>query len=94
MMVSSWRCCSSVGHASLRVGEGVHVGDVESGALDGDVGVVDLRAGGGVEGVDLATVGGVDLVQVLHPADAGEVAVVVEVLVGVGVGNGGGCRRG
>ena len=38
--------------------------------------------------MDLATVGGVDLVLVLNPADAGEVAVVEEILVGVGKGDG------
>ena len=37
--------------------------------------------------MDLATVGGVDLVLVLDPAEAGEVAVVVKVLVGVGIGD-------
>jgi len=70
------------------VGEGVHVGDVESGSLDGNLLVVDLGAVGGVEGVDLATVGGVDLVLVLDPAEAGEIAVVEGVLIGVGIRNG------
>ena len=53
----------------------------------GDVEVVDLGAVVGIEGVDLSTVGGVDLVEVLDPAEAGEAAVVVEVSVGVGIGN-------
>ena len=72
------------------VGYCVHVGYVEGGALDGDQGVVDLGAVAGVEGVDLAAVGGVDLVEVLDPADAGQAAVVVEILVLVGVGDDGG----
>ncbi len=38
----------------------------------------------------LATVGGVDLVQVLDPAEAGKAAVIVEIAVGVWVGDGGG----
>ena len=73
----------------VGVGDGVHVGYVEGGALDGDELVVDLRAVSGVEGVNLSTVGGVHLVEALDPAEAGEVAVVVGVLIGVGVGNGG-----
>jgi hypothetical protein len=76
------------------VGDCVHVGYVEGGALDGDQGVVDLGAVGGVEGVDLATVGGIDLVEVLDPAEAGEAAVVVLIEVLVGVGDDGGRRAG
>ena len=76
------------------VGDGVHVGYVESGALDGDLRIVDLGAVCGVEGVDLATIGGVHLVQVLNPAEASEVAVVVEVLIGVGERNCGRSARG
>ena len=78
----------------VGVGDGVHVGYVEGCALDGDVLVVDLRAVGGVEGVNLATVGGVHLVEALHPAETGEVAVVVVVLIGVGVGDRGGAAGG
>ena len=40
--------------------------------------------------MDLAAVGGVDLMEVLNPAETGEVAVVVRVLIGVGIGDGGG----
>ena len=69
---------------------GVHIGYIEDGALDGDELVVDLGAVDGVEGVDLATVGGVDLMEGFDPADAGEGAVVVGVEVAVGVGDGGG----
>ena len=47
----------------VAVGDCVHVGDVEGGALNGDVDVVDLGAVGSVEGMDLATVGGVDLMK-------------------------------
>src|ERR1700733_9751511 len=51
-------------------------------ALDDNVHVVDLGAIGGIEGVYLTTVGGVDLVEGLDPAEAGEIAVVELVLVG------------
>ena len=71
----------------INVGKGVDVGDVESGALYGDELVVYLRAIGGIEDVDLAAISGIDLVELLDPAEAGEIAVVVLVLIGVGEGD-------
>ena len=71
----------------VGVSDGVHVGDIECGSLYGDELVVDLRAVGGVEGVYLAAVCGVDFVEILDPAEAGEAAVVVEVAVGVEIRN-------
>ena len=50
------------------IAERVDVSDVESGALHGDELVVDLGAVDGMEGVNLAPVGGVDLVVVSAPS--------------------------
>src|ERR1017187_5173019 len=63
------------------VGQRVHVCDVESRALDLDELVVDLGPVDGPEYMHLSTVRRVNLVIVLHPANAGEAAVVVLIVV-------------
>src|ERR1700744_6092355 len=60
----------------VGVGGGVHVGHVVGGAGDGDVLVVERGAVGGGVDINLAALGGVDLVQAADGGNPGGVAQV------------------
>src|ERR1700744_1245255 len=60
----------------IGVGGRVHISAVDSGAGDGDVGVIEGAHVGGAVDVNLAAFGGVDLVEAEDRGDAGAVALI------------------